>query len=177
MYDFALISTLLIYLTYFPKKVGHISHNFLLWIIIEPSPSYFLHKKEKIKSLTKKRTYLFKLYDHFIWGQNFPNRILLWQNLRLPTIASVRSLVVLMPLPHTVHQINLCSCEWMENCWGWVTTPSIVWNCGTDWCIYRSDWPQEEEMAFSVRSIWSKLVNTRWRRHQRRANYWISLLG
>ena len=137
-------------------------------MIIEPSPSYFLHKKEYqlLKALPKKNI----LFLTITWGQNFPNRTLLWQNLRLPTIASVRLLVVLMPLPHTVHQINLCSCEWMENCWGWVTTPSIVWNCGTDWCIYRSDWPQEEEMAFSVRSIWSKLVNTRWRRHQRRAN-------
>ena len=143
-------------------------------MIIEPSPSYFLHKKEYqlLKALPKKNI----LFLTITWGQNFPNRTL-WQNHRLPTIASVRSLVVLMPLPHTVHQINLCSCEWMENCWGWVTTPSIVWNCGTDWCIYRSDWPREEEMAFSVRSIWSKLVNTRWRRHQRRANYWISLLG
>ena len=144
-------------------------------MIIEPSPSYFLHKKEYqlLKALPKKNI----LFLTITWGQNFPNRTLLWQNLRLPTIASVRLLVVLMPLPHTVHQINLCSCEWMENCWGWVTTPSIVWNCGTDWCIYRSDWPREEEMAFSVRSIWSKLVNTRWRQHQRRANYWISLLG
>ena len=144
-------------------------------MIIEPSPSYFLHKKEYqlLKALPKKNI----LFLTITWGQNFPNRTLLWQNLRLPTIASVRLLVVLMPLPHTVHQINLCLCEWMENCWGWVTTPSIVWNCGTDWCIYRSDWPREEEMAFSVRSIWSKLVNTRWRRHQRRTNYWISLLG
>ena len=144
-------------------------------MIIEPSPSYFLHKKEYqlLKALPKKNI----LFLTITWGQNFPNRTLLWQNLRLPTIASVRLLVVLMPLPHTVHQINLCSCEWMENCWGWVTTPSIVWNCGTDWCIYRSDWPREEEMAFSVRSIWSKQVNTTWRRHQRKANYWISLLG
>ena len=60
MYDFALISTLLIYLTYFPKKVGHNSP-----LDDHRTKSQLLFTQERIpivKSLTKKEHTIFNNY-------------------------------------------------------------------------------------------------------------------